>query len=130
MFVLLAVLGLQVFRSHEDYVSRRELVSMWKKFDADLKVAQSTPRMALAPQVAALSNTRHMLSELHIPSACILKNRKVILEYMDMHINSLLEFLSSRSTGYDVEWRGMRKLMELDFQSCDPPWLSKFIKWS
>lgn len=72
------------------------LQSKAQEWDDAVKLANSTPRIALAPQVQNLQRIRREAAALSVPS-CGAKSQALMLAYMDTAINAFIDFLGQGS---------------------------------
>ena len=78
-----------------------ELDSFINAWDLKLKVVHSTPRIALLPVVLDLKETRNNLDVIEV-SDCLLPAKKSLGEYMDLRIESVINFINEKDNASTI----------------------------
>lgn len=86
--------GATCYQQAKDYLV--EMDALTTKWDDTLAIAQSTPRISLAPVISDLQEIRRQLSGLEPPS-CVEMLETDLIAYMDGTIAANLAFLSQES---------------------------------
>lgn len=80
-----------------------KITASFTKWNDAIAIADVTPKIALAPQVARLQELRREVTDVAAGPSCVVNPQRQLVRYMDAHIAVYLAFMNE--SGAEAQWR-------------------------